>query len=202
MRTAFNRRFGDVPVWAFSLMLIASFLAVFGIATALGAVAQDREAGVGHTGGPVTPRVVVASGKSAEYGRWELLRSADANGGECLALQLYDQGPGPVKDDPLYEGCGGPSELNVAILTGTNGRSMVYGRAPADAANVQITASNKATRTITPGSAPAESSRLARSASTGTARSFFVASYSGTVEGVEVRALDGRGSVMSAQTAP
>lgn len=89
-------------------MVIGSFLACFGIATAVGAVTQTQESGVGHTGGPVTARIVVASGRSAEYGRWELLRSTDADGAECLGIQLYDQGPGPVKDDPLYEGCGGP----------------------------------------------------------------------------------------------
>ena len=203
MRTAFNQGLGGLSVGAFATAVFVSFLAFFGIATALGAVTHSHESGVGHEGGPVTERVVVASGRSSEYGQWELVRSSDASGAECLGIQLHDQGPGPVKDDPLYEGCGGPAGFDVGSLSGTNGRSLVYGRAPAEAASVEVRATNREDRTIRPNQAPAESSSLVRSsAATGTTRHFFVASYTGTVHGVEVRALNARGDVIGAQSVP
>lgn len=101
-----------------------------------------------HRGGPVTPRTEVATGSTPETGRWKIVHSRDAAGAACIGLELLDERQ-PGESAVLYEGCGGPSDLNVASLSGAT-RTVIYGRAPTEAAAIELTAHGGLTRRITP----------------------------------------------------
>jgi len=106
-----------------------------------------------HQGGPVTPRVEVATGTTPETGRWKIVHSRDAAGAACVGLQLLDERQ-PGESAVLYEGCGGPSDLNVASLSGPT-RTLIYGRVPPTTAIVELTAPGSVARRISPTSADA-----------------------------------------------
>jgi hypothetical protein len=106
-----------------------------------------------HQGGPVTPRLEVATGTTPETGRWKIVHSRDAAGAACVGLQLLDERQ-PGESAVLYEGCGGPSDLNVASLSGPS-RSLIYGRVPPNTALVELTAPGGVTRRIAPTAAEA-----------------------------------------------
>ena len=101
-----------------------------------------------HQGGPVTPRVEVATGDSPELGRWKIVHSRDAAGAACVGLQLLDERQ-PGESPVLYEGCGGPSALDIASVSGST-RSIIYGRVPPGTAAVELTAQGIESRRIRP----------------------------------------------------
>ena len=106
-----------------------------------------------HSGGPVTPRVEVASGSTPQTGRWRLLYSQDAAGKACVGLQLPDERQ-PGESPVLYEGCGGSGGLNTASLSGPT-RSLVYGRAPTSTSVIELSARRGVAQRIRPKTADA-----------------------------------------------
>lgn len=118
----------------------------FAFAYAAGSLvhAATTEDAPSHSGGPVTERTVVAKGVATAYGRYEVLHSLDAEGRQCLGIQLLDEATAE-QTAPLYEGCGGPEALNVGSLNGAE-RTLLYGWVPAEGARVTVKARGQADR--------------------------------------------------------
>lgn len=114
---------------------------VFGVATAVGAVGlAPQDPSPLHEGGPVTDRVLVATGATPGHGRWRLLRSEDATGQECLGLEVGGQ-PSATGNDltAIAESCGAPTGIGVGTLNG-KGETIVWGRVPVNTAKLQVAA--------------------------------------------------------------
>ena len=138
------------------------------------------------SGGPVRGREVVASGSTPGHGPWRLLRSQDAQGQECLGLEVGKQPPGDVT--VVFESCGGPSGMNVGTLGG-DGETIIWGRVPDAAEDVRISATGRAAQTLatTQGSA-------------GVGGRFVVGAIQGRLHGVLADARDGAGRQIASQS--
>jgi hypothetical protein len=169
--------------------LRASVLAVGAAAViAVPALAATRVIDL-HTGGPVTPRIEVATGSTPQTGRWKIVHSRDAKDAACVGLQLLDEAQ-PGESPVLYEGCGGPSDLNVASLSGPD-RSIIYGRVPPNTAVVELTAPGGVVRRITPTAAQAVD-----------ASKFFLAVLPAGERSIVVTAKDRAGESVAKQAIP
>lgn len=102
---------------------------------------QQFAAADGDHAGPVTPRVVVASGSSDTFGDWQLVVSKDADGNLCRGV-LVRRPELPTPD--LSEGCGLSDEDHIASLSGPEHGTLLYGRVPDDADRGDISSSNAA----------------------------------------------------------
>lgn len=86
------------------------------------------------------PRVVVATGRTPVYGRWQVLASR-SSAGFCEAIQFLDDA---APSGSVAEGCGRarvPSANAVLPVPGSAKpqETVIYGRVPEDAARVRVT---------------------------------------------------------------
>lgn len=121
------------PSGAFLASLLISFMAVFGIAAALGAGEAQPDALLEEDGQyPATPRIEVARGTLPGVGGYRLLHSRDYKGGMCVGIELLEQGGTPDNPGPVIaEGCGGPERLNIGKVTAGDGEwTVLNGKVP------------------------------------------------------------------------
>lgn len=132
----------DLNIKKRTLISIAGLVAVsasFGVASLLAPAVFGQNSAQNHapdTGGPVTERVVVASGTAGEFGKWELVASEDAAGEPCLGVRLLEPAEGMPS---LAEGCGPATDDQVGNISGSRG-TLFFGRV-ADNAEVATVSS-------------------------------------------------------------
>ena len=113
------------------LTALVAFAFAFVLApTVLGQTGQSKE----DDNGPITPRMVVASGQTEHFGRWEMVASKNMRGESCVGVRLLDPAPG---DPSLAEGCGGAVEDQVGTIAGSR-RTLFFGRVDARTERVDI----------------------------------------------------------------
>jgi hypothetical protein len=137
----FRKLLRRAPSGTFLLSGAVGFMAVFGIATALGSGGGQTDMLVEEEGQyPATPRVEVASGTLPGVGGYRLLHSRDYKGGMCVGIELLEQGGAPGKPAPvLAEGCGGPTELNIGKVTAGDGTwTVLNGKVPEQTKAVKV----------------------------------------------------------------
>jgi hypothetical protein len=191
-----------VPRGLLLIAVLAGFGVSFGIAAAIG---DDEDAGDDHKGGPTGERVMVASGTTGgEIGRWRIWRSVDVDGRECIEAQLLDdklsdsvpdsaRAPDalPVPDGgALSGGCGSTADLDVVSVSAST-ETLLVGRAPEGAENVDVTAQGRGAKRVKTQRGP-ESVRF----------TFFGAALEGRPKGVKVTARDKDGKELRSKDVP
>lgn len=186
------RRVKKLPSRAFLLAVGASFAAVFGMTTALGASGDPAGQHLVEEDGqyPATPRIEVDRGTLPGVGGYRLLHSRDHRGGLCVALLLEEQGPSGGPD--LSEGCGGPEKLNIGKVTAADGKwTVLNGKAPQEAKTLGIVKADGSTAEV----AVVDDNK-------GIDGGFVVAKLNGPAGDLEIRALDGTGRTLASQRLP
>lgn len=122
-----------------AIALLAA-LTSFGV-VALGAqavVGQD-DADTGRDGHDIVgERVVVASGESKQFGRWELVKSRAVNGDPCMGIRLFrDAADGGAS---LSEGCGPDVQNQVGSIVAAPGKggTLFFGQVSQSASAVVV----------------------------------------------------------------
>jgi hypothetical protein len=156
--------------------------ASFAIASAIGSAGDERAESDGLTRS--SERRLVASGRSDELGRWEIV-AGHSDRGPCLGLRLLDSGTAPA----LYEGCGVDPAFHVASLNGAR-ETLLYGRLPEGTADVVIRAAGR----------PAERGRAIGADDGGGPA--LATSIGPGARGVVVEARDGRGGRIGETAVP
>lgn len=194
-----GRRLQRVPRGLLLVAALAGFLGCFGVVTAIASLsANDNEAE--HEGGPVTQRVAVASGETpGDLGRWKIWRSEDADGTECLEVQLLDapvappegRSPAgiPVPGGGILGGGCGPGDFNVGSVNGV-AETLIFGPVPAGTARVEVSASGGGPKGATPRGAA------------GAPGKYFGVAVNGRHSNIEARALASSGSELKSKAVP
>jgi hypothetical protein len=182
---ALPQRLRRPPSGAFVASLSISFMAVFGIATAVGSSEVQLDPAVEKDGQyPATPRIEVARGTLAGVGAYRLLHSRDFKGGMCVGIELLEQGGPPSNPGPvLAEGCGGPEKLNIGKVTAGDGEwTVLHGKVPEGTNTVEVTEADGTRKEL-----------AARQDDKGVHGKWVVQKVTGTVGPVEFKAMDGAG---------
>jgi hypothetical protein len=122
----------------FVVALAASFMAVFGMALAIGSSSEPHSADVAEKPGqyPATPRVEIGRGTIEGVGEYRLLYSRDHRGGICIGIEHPTPG---LAGREISEGCGGPEPLNVGTLTSADAAwTVVHGKVPSNTKKLKI----------------------------------------------------------------
>lgn len=124
----------SIPGTGLLIALLALGAGFLGTTAVLGqGLGSDQDAD--RAAGPATPRTVVASGSTAQYGRWEMTTAKTTTGESCVGIRLLNPPPG---SPTLTEGCGSQAvEDQVGTLSGKDG-TLYFGRVAADTQRVVI----------------------------------------------------------------
>lgn len=99
---------------------------------------QGTDARVPDNEGPVTERVVVATGSSKTFGPYELVSSRDADGNPCVGVRFVKP---PIAMPSLTEGCGDSIVIDNQVgrvASEAKSKTLFWGRVRPDASAVKV----------------------------------------------------------------
>jgi hypothetical protein len=175
----------------FGIALITGFMTCFGVVAAIGAIGADEQEPEPHTGGPVTERIVVASGELPRTGTWKLYHSQDAKGQDCFEWGVLI-GPADQRGEVQYGGCGVPEGLGVGTLTAEFGDyTVIRGHAPENVSEIRLEGDGMETVAV---------SNLSEARSSG--KNVFAIEVPGKPKNITAVGLDSNGERVASQRVP